>query len=103
MNNKEISRKISNDLDINIPSELSDEEMIDIISVRVEQLLKADPDLLMSYMYRLDVLEKKIKAALHVSHEPVHITFAQLIWDRQKDRMETKKKYKQDPIDGWDF
>ncbi len=77
--------------------------MIDIISVRVEQLLKADPDLLMSYMYRLDVLEKKIKAALQVSLEPVHLTFARLIWERQKERMQTKKKYKQDPIEGWDF
>jgi hypothetical protein len=101
--NKEISQTISHDLDINIPSELSDEEMIDIISVRVEQLLKADPDLLMSYMYRLDVLEKKIKAALQVSLEPVHLTFARLIWERQKERMQTKKKYKQDPIEGWDF
>ena len=103
MDKKEISQTISNDLDINISSELSDEEMIDIISVRVEQLLKADPDLLMSYMYRLDVLEKKIKAALHVSNEPVHTTFAKLIWDRQKERILTKKKYKQDPIEGWDF
>ena len=103
MYNKEISQTISHDLDINIPSELSDEEMIDIISVRVEQLFKADPDLLMSYMYRLDVLEKKIKAALQVSLEPVHLTFAKLIWERQKERMQTKKKYKQDPIEGWDF
>ena len=103
MDNKNISQTISNDLDINIPPELSDEEMIDILSVRVEQLLRADPDLLMSYMYRLDVLEVKIKSALHISNEPVHMTFAKLIWDRQKERIATKKKYKQDPIEGWDF
>ncbi len=103
MDNKEISHTISNDLDINIPSELSDEEMIDIISVRVEQLLRADPDLLMSYLYRLDVLEKNIKASLHVSLEPIHVTFAKLIWDRQKERILTKQKYKQDPIEGWEF
>jgi len=58
IDNIKLSKRIANDLDINIPTELSDEEMIDIISVRVEQMLKGDPDLLMSYLYRLDVLEK---------------------------------------------
>ncbi len=77
--------------------------MLHHIAYRVEKLLKADPDLLMSYMYRLDVEEKNIKAALEVSTAPVHITFAQLIWERQKQRIITKKKYKQDPIEGWEF
>ena len=103
MSSKEVSNNISRDLDINMPDSIPDAEMIEIISVRVEQLLKADPDLLMSYMYRLDVLEKNIKAALKHSLAPVHISFAQLIWDRQKERIATKKKYKQDPIKGWDF
>jgi hypothetical protein len=103
LDNTELSHKIANDLDLNIPSQISDEEMIDIISLRVEQMLKGDPDLLMSYLYRLDVLEKKIKAAMHTSIEPVHVTFAKLIWERQKERLLTKKKYKQDPIEGWEF
>ena len=103
MDNTELSHKIANDLDINIPSQISDEEMIDIISLRVEQMLKGDPDLLMSYLYRLDVLEKKIKAAMHTSIEPVHVTFAKLIWERQMQRVATKRKFKQDPIEGWEF
>lgn len=103
MSSKEISNNISQDLDINIPDSISDEEMIEVIAIRVEQLLKADPDLLMSYMYRLDVLEKNIRAVLEHSLAPVHICFAQLIWERQKERMKTKKKYKQDPIEGWEF
>ena len=103
MSSKEVSNNISRDLDINMPDSIPDEEMIEIISVRVEQLLKADPDLLMSYMYRLDVLEKNIKAAIEHSLTPIHICFAQLIWDRQKERIATKKKYKQDPIEGWEF
>jgi len=103
IDNIELSKRIANDLDINIPIELSDKEMIDIISVRVEQMLKGDPDLLMSYLYRLDVLEKKIKAAMMTSIEPAHVTFAKLIWERQKERILTKEKYKQDPIEGWDF
>lgn len=77
--------------------------MILHIADRVERLLKADPDLLMSYLYRLDVEQKKIEAAMATSVFPVHITFANLIWERQKQRIATKKKYRQDPIEGWEF
>ncbi|MBT8233073.1 MAG: hypothetical protein HKO66_00635 [Saprospiraceae bacterium] len=101
--NNQVSKKIADDLDISLGEELSDSEMIKHIAHRVEQLLKGDPDLLMSYLYRLDVEEKNIKAAMETSITPAHITFANLIWDRQKQRILTKKKYKQDPIEGWEF
>jgi len=101
--NNKISQKIAQDLDIDVADSVPDEEMIKHISFRVEQMLKGDPDLLMSYLYRLDVEEKRIKAAMEVSITPAHVTFANLIWERQKQRMETKIKYKQDPIEGWEF
>jgi len=99
----EISKKIESDLDFNIPDELEEKEILMHIADRVEQLLKGDPDLLMSYLYRLDVLEKKIYHALETSITPAHVTFANLIWERQKERLKTKKEYKQDPIKGWEF
>lgn len=99
----QLSRKIAQDLDMDISEEQTDEEMIKHISYRVDQMLKGDPDLLMSYLYRLDVEEKNIKAAMETSITPAHVTFANLIWQRQKQRMETKRKYKQDPIEGWEF
>lgn len=77
--------------------------MIKHIADRVERLLRADPDLLMSYLYRLDVEQKRIEEAMVTSVFPVHVTFANLIWERQKQRIATKKKYKQDPIKGWEF
>ncbi|MDB4438722.1 hypothetical protein N9176_00580 [bacterium] len=101
--NNKLSQKIAQDLDMDISETLSDEEMIKHISYRVEQMMKGDPDLLMSYLYRLDVEEENIKAAMETSITPAHITFANLIWERQKQRMETKKKYKQDPIEGWEL
>jgi len=88
---------------VDIPLEVTDEEMIRHIADRVERLMRADPDLLMSYLYRLDVEQKKIKEALEHSVFPVHVTFANLIWQRQKQRIATKKKYKQKPIEGWEF
>ena len=101
--NIEVSKLISSDLDISLPKELTDEEMILHIADRVEQLLKGDPDLLMSYLYRLDVEEKNIQKAIETSIMPIHVTFANLIWERQKQRLATKQLFKQDPIEGWEF
>jgi len=90
-------------MDIDLPLELTDEEMIKQIAYRVEGMLKGDPDLLMSYLYRLDVTQKSITQAMETSIMPMHVVFANLIWERQKQRIETRKKYKQDPIEGWEF
>lgn len=99
----QVSSRIAQDLDIDVPNEVSDEEMIKHIAYRVEQMLKGDPDLLMSYLYRLDVEEKNIVAAMETSITPSHVTFANLIWERQKQRIKTKRRFKQDPIKGWEF
>ena len=99
----EIAHRVSSDLRIHLSEELSDKEMIMQIADRVERLLKADPDLMMSYLYRLDVTQESIKAAIESNPLPVHVTFATLIWKRQKQRIETKRRYKQDPIEGWEF
>ena len=85
---KEISKRIANDLEMQIDENLTDEEMILHIADRVEHLLKADPDLMLSYLYRLDVEEKNIASALKTSIMPVHVTFANLIWERQKQRLD---------------
>ncbi len=101
--NKVIISRISEDLDIDASDSLSDEEMIRLISARVEKMLAGDPDLLMSYLYRLDIEQDKIEHAIALSPLPLPLSFAQLIWERQKQRIITKAKYKQNPIEGWEF
>ena len=100
---RQVSDQIASELDMHLPEGISDKEMIMHIADRVEQLLKRDPDLLMSYLYRLDVEEKRIVEAVDTSVMPIHVTFANLIWERQKQRLATKKKYRQGPIEGWEF
>ncbi len=81
-----------------------DEESIkEAIRQRVAHLLDTQPELLMSYLYRLDVLEKDLKAALNTPAQ-INIVdaFSNLIWQRQKARIATRAKYKQDPIDNWE-
>ena len=101
-------------MDINKPSEklfpdqlfeLSEDDLYQAIKERVTYYLEKSPDLLMSYLYRLDVLEVKINAVLSPqSPIPPIEGLSRLILERQKERIATKKKYKSDPpIPGWEF
>ena len=84
---------------------LSESDLYHAIKERVTFLLESNPELLMSYLYRLDVLEVKINAVLAPDSPVAPIEgLSQLILERQKERIATKKKYKSDPpIPGWEF
>ncbi|MFT4534291.1 MAG: hypothetical protein ACJA1A_000669 [Saprospiraceae bacterium] len=85
--------------------ELSESDMFKAIRDRVAYLLDKNPELLMSYLYRLDVLEVKINAVLSPNAVVAPVEgLARLILNRQKERIATKQKYKSDPpIPGWEF
>lgn len=93
--------------DLNIDDHnISDEEMIAILAEKVQAYLDANINLLLSYLYRLDVREDKIKKALaNTQDEPGNYIIAKLIWERQKQRLETKKNIKTDQSFGeeWDW
>jgi hypothetical protein len=61
----------------------------------VSWLMETRMDFLLSLMYRLDVTEKSIKQALHPSSPVNPVTaLAELIIQRQLDRIKTKEKYR---------
>ena len=71
-----------------------EQEVIEFITLRVEELLDRSPELLFSWMYRLDVYEEKIQKVIKVpSPTPIADALANLIWERQKQRFATKIKY----------
>ncbi len=86
-------------------SVLSEDDLYLAIKERVAYLLEYKPDLLMSYLYRLDVLEVKINEVLAPnSLVPPIDGLASLILSRQKERMETKKRFKSPPpLPGWEY
>ena len=85
---------------LNTPDELV---LLSAIAERVSHLLVHEPDLLFSYMYRLDIDQDKIEQALIPDYDPAELRLARLILDRQKQRMATKARYKVDPIEGWEY
>ncbi len=80
------------------------DEMLHVIEARVIDFMSRDPELLFSYLYRLDIKESDIQHALSIQNteEPSH-TLSKLILKRQIQRIETKKRYPQAPIKGWEF
>lgn len=98
---------ISNNLDLQIqtPDGLSEQEIIILIADRVRVMMEKEIDLLFSYLYRLDVSERDVHEILfNFKGDDAISSIAKLIWVRQKQRMETKKKYIQDdPIEGWEW
>ncbi len=99
---------IQDDLEIQNSSDhttVDEEEMIIMIERRIAEMMEKDMDLLLSYLYRLDISENKINGCLNPD-SPFHpyTCLATLIWERQKQRLETKLKYKQDEhIEGWEW
>ena len=75
--------------------DISEEELLDLLTKQVAYLIDRRLDFLLSLLYRLDIEEKKIKVVLYNQDiiEPAR-GLAQLILDRQKDRIRTKAKYK---------
>jgi len=74
--------------------ELGEEELIALLSPRIEWLLEYRTEFLFSLMYRLDVSEKKVDGALSPgAPEPAHIGLSRLVVERQKERIATRNAY----------
>lgn len=85
----------------------TEQELFDHLANHIAWLLESNKDFLLSLLYRLDVLEPKINRALSPGNPiPPHVALAQLIIERQIERMETRQKYASRPtkdpdIEGW--
>lgn len=81
---------------------VSEDELLNILTQQVAYLMDRRLDYLLSLLYRLDILEPKIKAVLYNQEiiEPAR-GLAQLIMDRQKERVATRAKYKTEGDGSW--
>lgn len=95
---------INEDLGLVHAGTISEEELLRAIKARVCHMLDKEPELLMSYLYRLDVLEVDLKKVLHKNSKISPVDgLSQLILERQILRQAMKDKYKQGPIEGHEW
>ena len=88
-------------------ADVNEETLVQILAERIGDLLERQPEQLMSLLYRLDVLEEKIKPVMHAgAPEPANVGLARLVIARQKQRIATKMSIKTSPLtglEGWEW
>ena len=78
----------------------TEEELLNLLSEQIQHLMVHDREQLWSLFYRLDITDESLRFVLNnTPSEQQSIALAKLVLERQKKRMETKQKYKQDPIE----
>lgn len=78
----------------------TEDEVLLWLAEHVAYMLEYRMEFLMSLMYRLDIKEAQVSAALSPVHpEAANIALARLVLDRQKERIFTKHFYKQDDLE----
>ena len=84
--------------------EVNSERLLDAIHHRVDYLLDRQPELLFSYLYRLDLAEGKVRYIIDSAHISNKVeALSKLIYERQMLRYKTKLELPQQPIDGWQW
>jgi hypothetical protein len=82
----------------------TEEQLLELLGEQIAYLIEHKLEFLMSLMYRLDVDERKVDYALSPAAEELpHIALAKLVLERQKQRIFTKRHYRQQHPDNWEW
>jgi len=86
---------------------VTEEELLYVLSERIAYMIDHKFDYLMHIMYRFDVLEHKIRAAIEPgNNESANVALAKLVLERQKERIRLRREYKSpdlEGLEGWEF
>lgn len=96
MNEKEstLISELSNKLEIDLPEKKSIEELKLLLSGYISHLISNNPDKLVSILSRVDVSEKMLKANLQNQEENASSIMAQMIIDRQMEKIKTRERHR---------
>jgi len=92
---------IARDLGLDIKEEsMTEEELFNLVINEVAYMIEHRLEYLLSLMYRMDISEQKVSDALSpAAPEPANIGLGRLILERQKQRIYTKIRYKQEKLE----
>jgi len=86
--------ELSNKLEIDLPEKRSLEELKVFLSRYIDHLISNNPDKLVSILSRVDVSEKELKANLQNKEENASSIMAQMIIERQMEKIKTRERYR---------
>ncbi len=84
---------LASSFDLAISDLVSEAKIIEALTLRVEELIAGNPDQLFSMLYRLDISEKRIKAAMAQDQE-VTKKIAVLIYERQLEKIISRNQFR---------
>jgi hypothetical protein len=96
MENAELIQLLNNELLVEIAAHKSYKEIHTQLSIYINTLIKEDFDKLITYLYRIDVNEQKLKSLLQKTPgEDAANIIATLIIERQLQKIKTRKQFSQ--------
>ena len=103
--NRQLALLLSQDFDITQEVESSEEDLLRMLVDHLDFLIDNRMEWLLSLMYRMDIDEAKVQAALlPTATEPANIGLARLILERQKRRVFTKQHYRPEDLgEEWEW
>jgi hypothetical protein len=100
MENTELIRLLNKELAIDFAGNPSYTEIHAQLSAYINQLVKYDFEKLVSYLYRIDVNEQKLKTLLNqFPDEDAGNIIASLILERQEQKLKTRELFSQQAAD----
>ena len=92
----DILNELKKDFPLQIREKISRESILLQLELRLSELLQQNAEAFFQLMYRLDISETKLTAALEHKDDTVsHL--AHIIYDRQVERVASRKKYADPP------
>ena len=96
MDKKELIQIINSELAIQLPEQLSFEELRRLLQQEINQLIQGGFQKLVSILYRVDVNERKLKYLLQENvGEDAAVIIADLIIERQLQKIKSRREYTQ--------
>jgi hypothetical protein len=93
-NESTLISELSHNLEIDLPEKRSMEELRLFLSGYISHLISNNPDKLVSILSRVEKKKKILKANLQNQEENASSIMAQMIIDRQMEKIKTRERYR---------
>ncbi len=90
----ELAESLSHDFSLGIGENISLEELKLVLAQRINDLINNNFQELVQLLYRVDINEQRLKYMLQESSTNAGSLIAELIIERQLEKIESRKKYK---------
>ena len=103
--NAETTALIVRDFELETPENpMSEAKLLAYLADVIGYMIEKKLDYLLSLLYRLDVSESKINHALMPGNpEDANVALARLVIERQKQRIATKRAYREQNPSNWNW